>query len=217
MEQSDAQMKKYYRERAPIYDRVYSYPERQEDLRFLENYIAEQFKGRDVLEVAAGTGYWTQFILQKSASLLATDATIEALEQIKLRPCCENISTKVIDAYSINHLGRYFNAVFAGLWLSHVPKQRLKEFIGKISEVTSPEAIVLFIDNSKAQCDRLPIAYTDDEGNTYQDRVLEDGSTHKVLKNFPSEAGLSEVTEDFGQNLKYMELENFWLFQYQTV
>ena len=62
MDLSDSKMKTYYRERAPVYDRVYTYPERQKDLRFLEDYIAKQFTGLDVLEIAAGTGYWTQFI-----------------------------------------------------------------------------------------------------------------------------------------------------------
>jgi len=39
-------MKTYYRNRAPVYDRVYAYPERQQDLRFLEQYVAAQMEGR---------------------------------------------------------------------------------------------------------------------------------------------------------------------------
>ena len=31
-------MTPYYRERAPVYDAVYGYPERQADLRFLESH-----------------------------------------------------------------------------------------------------------------------------------------------------------------------------------
>lgn len=58
-------MKAYYQERAPVYDRVYSYPERQGDLRFLEEYILQQFSELRVLEIAAGTGYWTQFLSKK--------------------------------------------------------------------------------------------------------------------------------------------------------
>jgi len=59
-------MKEYYKERAPVYDRVYAYPERQDDLRELEEYIPAQFDGREVIEIAAGTGYWTQFIYKKA-------------------------------------------------------------------------------------------------------------------------------------------------------
>jgi len=64
-------MKEYYQKRAPVYDRVYAYPERQADLRFLEEYIPEQFSGLDVLEIAAGTGYWTQYIAGQAQSILA--------------------------------------------------------------------------------------------------------------------------------------------------
>ena len=50
----DTEMKDYYKERAPVYDRVYAYPERQEELRFLEKYITNQFAGKTVIEVASG-------------------------------------------------------------------------------------------------------------------------------------------------------------------
>ncbi len=42
-------MKRYYRERAPVYDRVYTYPERREDVRYPERHIPNPFAGRDVI------------------------------------------------------------------------------------------------------------------------------------------------------------------------
>ena len=47
-------MSNYYKERAPIYDLVYGYPERQAGLRFLEVHIQEMLRGRRVVEIAAG-------------------------------------------------------------------------------------------------------------------------------------------------------------------
>ncbi len=67
------EMSNYYKERAPVYDLVYGYPERQADLRFLEAHLQEMFDGCGVLEIAAGTGYWTQFISRTAKSILATD------------------------------------------------------------------------------------------------------------------------------------------------
>ena len=64
-------MQGYYRERAPVYDRVYAYPERQADLRWLEREIPALLSGRRVLQVAAGTGYWTQFSSADAQSLSA--------------------------------------------------------------------------------------------------------------------------------------------------
>jgi len=214
--QCDHQMRLYYKERAPVYDAVYSYPERQNDLRFLENYVGQQFKGVDVLEVAAGTGYWTQFICAKAASVLATDITKTALDQLKSRPGCDGVSAKILDAYTIDKVGRNFGGAFAGLWYSHVPRQRADEFLSGLHQALLPGATVLFIDNSAAQCNRLPLSDTDECGNTYQDRVLETGGSHRVLKNFPTQKELLEATQDYGEDFYFLELENFWLFQYAS-
>jgi len=56
-------MENYYSERAPVYEAVYQYPERQKELRLLESYIPKQFKGKKLLEIAAGTGYLNILLL----------------------------------------------------------------------------------------------------------------------------------------------------------
>ena len=209
-------MKRYYKERAPVYDRVYKYPERQADLRFLESYIPGQFSGLKVLEIAAGTGYWTQFISKEASFILATDATKDALDQLEKRNLGQSVLTKVTNAYFLDGVANDFNGAFAGLWLSHVPKQRRTEFLSSLHKHLMTRSMILLINNSPAQCNRLPITYTDNIGNTYQDRTLDSGVTHRVLKNFLSEKELLEVTESMAVDPKYMELENFWLFQYTT-
>ena len=50
----------YYAERAAEYDRVYAKPERQRDIEALGRVVTEELAGRDVLDVAAGTGFWTE-------------------------------------------------------------------------------------------------------------------------------------------------------------
>ena len=117
-------METYYRKRAPVYDRVYGYPERQQDLRYLQEVIPNRFAGRRVLEIAAGTGYWTQFIAKQAASVVATDLLPETLDRAKERPGLEGVEFRVMDAYRLNDIGGGYDGVFAGLWLSHVPLQR---------------------------------------------------------------------------------------------
>jgi len=212
----DSKMQSYYKKRAPIYDRIYSYPERQENFRYLEAYISEHLAGLDVLEIAAGTGYWTQFIAAKASSLLATDASIETLNIIDTRELRQPVQIQVADAYSLNGICDKYNGAFAGLWISHVPKQRLNEFLRSLHQHLAPGAKVLFMDNTLAQCIRLPLSHTDAEGNTYQERGLDDNTTHTVLKNFPTRSELLDATAGFGTNHKHIELEHFWLFQYEA-
>ena len=215
-------MKEYYQQRAPVYDRVYSYPERQNDLRELEQYIPAQFAGLDIVEVAAGTGYWTQFICKKAKSILSTDITPEALVQINRRTGdMQNVTTRIVDAYSLDpvelNANRRFNGAFAGLWYSHIPVRGIPKFYQSLHGRLAPGATVVFIDNSSAQCDRLPLSHTDQDGNTYQDRELDDGTVHRVLKNFPTEKQLIEAASSYGENFVYIEYQNFWLFQYTAV
>lgn len=209
-------MKDYYQKRAPIYDHVYAYPERQADLRYLENYIPKQLANKDVLEVAAGTGYWTQFIASTATSVLATDVTKEALDQVKQRLNTDNVTNQVVDAYSLDTLDQTFTAGFSGLWVSHVPKHRLREFLMQFNRQLEPGSTVILLDNSIRQCERLPITHTDEKGNTYQDRTLPNGETHQVLKNFPNESALLNNLSGLADECYYQELDHFWLLQYKA-
>jgi demethylmenaquinone methyltransferase/2-methoxy-6-polyprenyl-1,4-benzoquinol methylase len=211
------QMSNYYKERAPVYDIVYGYPERQADLRFLEAHLQEIFDGCGVLEIAAGTGYWTQFISRTAKSILATDREAAQVDELLKRNYACPVETRIQDAYHVDRLvdeGKSFSGAFAGLWLSHVPKQRLKEFFTSLHQCLKPGARVILIDNSAIQCDRFPITSSDENGNTYQTRELESGTRHQVLKNFPTLEELKQTIEPFGEFHSYIDLKNFWLFQY---
>jgi hypothetical protein len=52
---------------------------------------------------------------------------------------------------------------------------------------------VVFLDNRFVPGSSTPIAESDAEGNTYQVRTLADGSTHRVLKNFPDRDALMAI------------------------
>ena len=67
-------MQRYYAARAPEYDRIYQKPERQLDLAALRLWLPPLFAGTYLLEIACGTGYWTQFIAPATATVLAIDA-----------------------------------------------------------------------------------------------------------------------------------------------
>jgi len=136
-------MKDYYRARAAVYDRVYQYPERQSELRQLEQQIPHLFRDRSVLEVAAGTGYWTQFIVETAASLLATDTTESVLEILRKRIHSDVLEVRKCDAYALGALPAVFSGGFAGLWLSHVPKQQLQAFIDSFHQRTIAIRIAL--------------------------------------------------------------------------
>jgi len=88
-------MQSYYASRASEYDRIYEKPERQADLRAIEQWLPSVMQGETVLEVASGTGYWTQFIAPIASSVLAIDSARETLRVARARVKCSAVSFEV--------------------------------------------------------------------------------------------------------------------------
>ena len=216
MKSADTSMREYYAARAPIYDEVYLRPERQADLDELKRRIPGWFAGRNVLEVACGTGWWTQFIAPVALRMTATDAVAEPLAFARLRPGVERVTFVRADAYALPESIGTFDAAFAGLWISHVPVGRRREFLAGVHARLVPGAPVVLIDNTEAQCERLPIVERDAAGNAYQMRTLPDGTAHRVLKNFPDAADLRLMVDRIGTHARYWRGAHFWAFSYQS-
>lgn len=207
-------MQSYYAARAAEYDRVYLKPERQTDLRAIERWLAPKFAGARVIEIACGTGYWTQFIAPLASSILALDSAAATMAIAKTRVPEARVDFLVGDAYALPHQIGRFGAAFAGFWLSHVPKSRRREFLLGLAARLEPGAKVVFLDNRYVEGSSTPLAARDAEGNTYQTRKLEDGSTHQVLKNFPSKAELQELVAGLGERPLYTLWQYYWAFEY---
>lgn len=70
----------YYAKRAAEYEAIYAKPERQADLEAVATFLKEIFNGKDVLEIACGTGFWTEKIARTARSVWATDINESVLE-----------------------------------------------------------------------------------------------------------------------------------------
>jgi ubiquinone/menaquinone biosynthesis C-methylase UbiE len=207
-------MQSYYAARAPEYDDVYLKPERQADLRALEAWLPARFSDATVLELACGTGYWTHFIAQVAAHIVAIDTAPETIAIAKARVPEAKTTFLVGDAYDLpSNLGP-FGAAFAGFWFSHIPKARRQAFLRGLGVVLVPGAPVILLDNLYVPGSSSPITETDADGNTYQTRRLKDGSMHRVLKSFPSEAELRSSLGVLGRPIAFTAWQYYWAFEY---
>lgn len=214
MHQASSEMHAYYAARAPYYDAVYMKPERREDIAFLSAHLPDRFRGREVLEVACGTGYWTQHIATSAKRLVATDGTAEPLAFARLRPGTESVMFRQADAYALPPDLGMFDGAFAGLWFSHVPVEARVAFLRGLHARLTPGARVVMIDNNEVQLRDFPVVETDAAGNTFQSRQLNDGSVHRVLKNFPTQSELVTLLADVGEQIVFSDLDNFWMVEY---
>jgi demethylmenaquinone methyltransferase/2-methoxy-6-polyprenyl-1,4-benzoquinol methylase len=209
-------MAAYYAQRAAYYERVYFKPERQADLRTMEAALPAEFAGRHVLEIACGTGWWTPHAARDAASWLATDLNpqTKAIARTKALPACVRFAT--LDAYTLDapEAAGPFTGAFAGCWWSHVPLQRLAGWLGLLHARLAPGARVVFLDNSYVQTSSTPISRRDEAGNTYQQRTLDDGSTHEVLKNFPTREQALALLGPRAHDARWVDYTHYWALSY---
>jgi len=207
-------MHAYYSARAREYDTVYQKPERQPDLREIEAWLPAALKGRSVIEVACGTGYWTQFYAPAADRVLAFDAADETLQIARTRLSDDKVMLVRGDAYDIPAGDRTFDAAFAGFWWSHIPLDRIDAFLQGLHRVLKPGARVMVLDNRFVAGSSTPVSQPDAQGNTYQTRTLSDGSTHRVLKNFPSREALLAAVGPYAQTVEHRHWPYFWALVY---
>ncbi len=181
------QLAKYYATIAQQYERVYDKPERQEDLEVLRDKVANVLEGHTVLELACGTGYWTEVV-------------------------ADNVTFAKLDAFNLpdDLLGK-FTAVFAGFWWSHVKREDQDKYLKQLRSKLGKDILLVLIDNSYVDGSSTVIARTDLEGNTHQFRTTEGGERYEVLKNFPSDSHLRKKFAHSAREIRKKRLEHYWL------
>jgi demethylmenaquinone methyltransferase/2-methoxy-6-polyprenyl-1,4-benzoquinol methylase len=212
------EMKSYYSQRAKEYEKVYDRPERQEDLKNLGLKLQDSLYGHRVLEVACGTGYWTQVIANSAQFILASDQSLETLEIARTKDLPQNRVTFVQDdAYTLKQANGNFTAGFAGFWWSHIPKSKIREFLTVLHSKILPGSRVVFVDNEFKEGNSTPFSRTDVEGNTYQTRELSDGSSYEVIKNFPTAQDFNEALKGLAEDIVITRQNYFWILEYKTL
>ena len=212
-----APMAAYYARRAAEYERIYDKPERQHDLAALQACVPRWLAGRSVLEVACGTGYWTEKVAPAARSILATDVNDEVLEIARRKSVPAGVvEYRRLDVYDVGTLERHFDAALAAFWWSHVPRAELPRFLGVLHGTLVPGARVVLLDNRYVEGSSTPLARTDENDDTWQVRSLDDGSTHEVLKNFPREGELERLLGPVSKGLEVTSLEYFWAAVYEV-
>lgn len=201
----------YYAKRASIYEEIYQRPERQDELLTLQVRVQELMEGHDVLELACGTGFWTEQIAASARSVYATDINPEMIALATAKKLPAGKATFALQDINTFQPDRTFTACFLGFWWSHVGRQDQVRFIAQLREKLGKDILLVMIDNSYVEEQSTPIARTDAEGNTYQFRTLPDGERYEVMKNFPTDSGLRKKLAPVTRELRILRLEYYWL------
>ena len=212
----DASLIDYYAKRANEYERIYQKPERQNDLERLRDLSRKTLAGKNVLEIACGTGYWTQVISQTANSITATDINEEVLQIARAKIYGCTISFQKADVFGLSPLSQNnFTAGLAAAWWSHLQRSQIRNFLLHFHRLFPPGSLLVFMDNQFVPGSNTPISRTDDDGNTYQTRKLENGNEYEILKNFPDEKEIRAILGNSAREICWTELTYYWFLTYK--
>ena len=175
----------YYSRRAPEYEQIWHRddPRRQAEQSALAAMLGEAFPHRRVLEVACGTGYWTRFAAAVAERVMAIDLSAEMLSLARQKQI-PRADFREGNAYELGSLPGPFQGGLAAFWISHVPRQRLQEFLSGFHHQLSPGARVVLADNVYVPGLGGELVTHPGVEDTFKRREQADGSTVEVLKNY---------------------------------
>lgn len=201
------QMNEYYSRRAPWHDTYMGYrdsPSMEALLGPIVRWFESYLVGADVLELACGTGNWTQVLARRARSVTATDVNESVLDLARRKPyASDRVRFELGDAYSLDRLSGTYNVAFAADWWSHIPRSRIPLFLNTLCERLAPGSRVIMIDMLPAEDLTFLGTYRDKEGNRINFRKLPSGEEFEVVKNFPTEQELVSSVEGFGGKVEY--------------
>jgi demethylmenaquinone methyltransferase/2-methoxy-6-polyprenyl-1,4-benzoquinol methylase len=169
----------YYRRRAGEYDAT-AYGDVAAARARIARLVAEMRPAGSVLEIACGTGLWTEALAAWADTVTAIDAAPEAVAIARDRVRPAKVSFQVADVFSWTP-GTRFDVIFFSAWLSHVPASRFGQFWQLLENLLAGNGRVLFIDEHIDE--RGKEAYVAGRDEVIE-RRLRDGSKFRVIKNF---------------------------------
>ena len=152
-----SQQIRYYRARAPHYDdwwyrrgRYVLEPERKAEwdaeVARLEETVDFLLPAGRILELACGTGIWTERLVRQGTEVVAVDSSPEAIAMNRRRTAGASVTYVEADLFEWAPADR-FDAVFFSFWVSHVPPGRWAQFWDMVRAALCPGGRAVFIDN----------------------------------------------------------------------
>ena len=215
----------YYRARAHEYDewflrqgRYDRGPEHRDqwlgEAAQIEVQLRAAVHGAEVLELACGTGLWTQRLAEDNLRVMAVDASSETIAINRQRVGSANVEYQVADIFSWVP-PTAFDVVFFSFWLSHVPPARFEEFWALVRAALKPGGQAFFIDSlpepTSTAKDHGPL----DESGVSR-RKLNDGREFNIVKVFYQPSVLERRLADLGWSGWVRSTNKFFLYGLMT-
>jgi 2-polyprenyl-3-methyl-5-hydroxy-6-metoxy-1,4-benzoquinol methylase len=218
------EMMTYYRERANEYDEWfyrrgrYDRGKQSNALWFAEadevfKALADFHMQGELLELAPGTGIWTERLLGTASTVTAIDASNEMIAINRARVNSERVEYIRADLFSWQPARKY-DGIFFGFWLSHVPHERLDPFFDMLAAALHPGGKIFFVDGRREPTSTAANHQLPGEGEQLMTRKLNDGRAFEIVKNFYDPRLLAARFARHGLDMTVQETATYFLYGY---
>lgn len=189
-------MDDYYNARAAEYEQIYfrDNPPRRKEIDDEIIKLKKMVTGKNILECACGTGYWTSRMSTVANSIVAFDMSEEMLREAKEKKY--DCPTDFIQA-DLNKLpfqNHSFDVICLGFWFSHHPIEAYDNLFEALKKQLQPGGKIWMIDNNPPAEGPLNHSTGSDKfGNNYKKRFLDNGQEFIILKNYFTKEQLTEI------------------------
>jgi 2-polyprenyl-3-methyl-5-hydroxy-6-metoxy-1,4-benzoquinol methylase len=166
----------------------------------------------DVLELACGTGLWTQQLVRHAGRVTAVDAAAEviAINRQRLGPDAP-VEYVQADLFSWRP-SRQYDVVFFSFWLSHVPPERFDAFWDLVRSALKPGGRVFFVDSLYIESSTARDHRLEGDDATAVTRRLNGGETFRIVKVFYRPAELEARLKARGWEIAVEATPNYFLY-----
>ncbi|MHB1089274.1 MAG: class I SAM-dependent methyltransferase [Acidimicrobiales bacterium] len=216
---------RYYRARANEYDdwflRVGRYDRGEDATRRWFGQVDEvrtvlrslALDEKNVLELAPGTGIWTEELCDRVAHLTAVDASSEMIALNRERLGSRAHKVTFIEADLFEWLpDEQFDAVVFCFWISHVPTSRIDDFLARVATMLTPDGTVFFLDARRESTSTATDHVLPSNDEEVMTRRLDDGRTFTIYKNFWDAHELEDICRRAGLDVTVSETEDYFQF-----
>ncbi|MCI4323662.1 MAG: class I SAM-dependent methyltransferase [Thermoplasmata archaeon] len=218
------EQRSYYRARAQEYDQWWNREGRYDRggvanaQWLLERHEVEQLFdslpfGHRVLELAPGTGIWTERLARRGLSVTAVDASEEmlAMNRARLGLQSTRVDYRVADLFDWTPTLEFDAAVIC-FWISHIPRRKIGQFLSGVAQGVRPGGTVFFLDGLRESSSTAIDHHLPSAENEVMVRRLNDGREFRVVKNFWSSGQLEDAFRSAGFRTQVRETATY--FQY---
>lgn len=195
----------YYRARAGDYDE--STASFDDAFAPAKSMLKELGQFDHILELACGTGFWTETLLQMGRKVTALDAAPEMLEIARKRLGEDRITYQQADLFHWEPAQEY-DLVFFANWLSHVPPESLDEFLRNVRRAVRAGGHIAIVDQHAPSADDKNAAKAD----VYATRPLSDGREFTIVKAFYDLGELERKLERLGFEVRVNKFTDTFFF-----